>query len=100
MATENNGFHTLARLIGEGDRTAEERLRQQLEPYLARIVGRALRPDSAATPLTRQLRAAATPLKPDERVARLAQAVATAVVHDCRPATPDSRVQWETVVGS
>jgi hypothetical protein len=64
MYTDDSDFLALAEQVRQGDLAAAARLRRDLEPRLAVIVGRALGAPSAALPLTRWIRAQALQLVP------------------------------------
>ena len=90
MALSTNYFAQLASQVRAGDTQVKGRIQRDLEPYLLRIVARALAPNAPSTPtheriwaLTRQLNVnpAAGPL---ER-RRLARALCQRVVNRLAP---------------
>lgn len=65
MYTTENTLRHLAARVSAGDLGAASELCQELQPHLQRIARRALRSTTAASPLTRRIRAAAARLTPD-----------------------------------
>lgn len=91
MHTNETTLRQLAARVTLGDAHAAAELRQKLQPHFRRIASRALRATTAASALTRRIRAAADRLSPDD-AARLA-------ADPDRLADPVARSLCESVVG-
>jgi hypothetical protein len=107
MHADQEDFLALAERVRRGDAAAADRLRQELEPRLVVVVGRALSADSAALPLTRWIRAqahevsAAAGQRPGRAqawlIALLARRVCEWLVERLRSGACSTRLLQETV---
>jgi hypothetical protein len=108
MDTSSPSLNQLAARIEGGDASAVTQFRRTFEPQMARVVGRALRSGSTATPLNRRIQEKARQLsrgnglRPTRRLDLLVELVTRAMCDSAlerlRNAEPAHRMARETVL--